>query len=84
MAGQNAVLDAATIERKPHMGAPVVESEYVPVRMHEENRTMLAVHNHPPLDFQFLEGTSTHEVWTRRRHMLLIRQALTATSAKPL
>jgi len=44
------------------MGAPIVEGEYLPTRLHEKDRAMSAVHNEPSLGFQLLEGASTHKV----------------------
>jgi hypothetical protein len=65
------------------VGAPIVESEHVPVRVHEQDRAMLAVHNEPPLGFQLLEGASTHEVWTLRLHVVLVQQAPIVAYARP-
>ena len=45
MAGQDAVLDAATIERKPHMGTPIIERKHLSALLHEQYRAMAAVHN---------------------------------------
>src|SRR5882672_8728489 len=62
VAGQDAVLDAATIQRETHMRAAIVEREHVPVLVHEENRAMAAVHNEPPLGFQLLKAARAHEI----------------------
>ena len=54
VAGQDAVLDAATIQWETHMRATIVEREHVPVLVHEENRAMAAVHNKSAFGFQLL------------------------------
>jgi hypothetical protein len=74
VAGQNAVLDAATIEWEAHMRAAIVEREHVPALVHEENRAMSAVHNKPPLSFQLLKAARAHEIQGRVIHRRLIRQ----------
>jgi hypothetical protein len=48
MAGQDAVLDAATIEREPHMGTPIVEREHLSTLLDEQHRAVAAVHNKSP------------------------------------
>src|SRR4029077_20284025 len=45
LAGQDAVLNAAAIERETHMGTAIVEREDVPTLMHEQHRAVAAVHN---------------------------------------
>jgi exodeoxyribonuclease V alpha subunit len=49
--GQNAVLDAAPIERETHVRAPVVEREDAPAVVDDEDRAMGAVHNEPAVCF---------------------------------
>src|SRR2546428_1939362 len=78
VAGQDAVLDAATIERETHMRAAIVESEHVPALVHEEDRAMAAVHNKPPLGFQLLKAARAHKIRGRDIHGRLIRQASAA------
>jgi hypothetical protein len=48
MAGQDAVLGAATIKREPHMGTPIVEREHLSALLHEQYRAVAAVHNKSP------------------------------------
>src|SRR5213078_90896 len=48
--GQDAVLDAAALEREAHVRAPIVEGEDAPAVVDDEDRTMAAVHNEPPLE----------------------------------
>src|SRR5712671_5776966 len=85
MAGQDTVLDAATIERETHMRTAIVEREHVPVLVHEEDRAMSAVHNKPPLSFQLLKAARAHEIQGRVIHRRLIRQeAAGAPSSKGL
>jgi hypothetical protein len=54
VAGQDAVLNAAAIERETHMRAAIVEREDVPTLMHEKDRAMAAVHYKSPFGFQLL------------------------------
>jgi len=61
MAGEDAVIDAAAFEREAHMRAAIVERQYLPVIVHDENRAMMAVHNQPPLRLQLLNGARAHE-----------------------
>src|SRR5271168_3894647 len=49
VAGQDAVLDAATLQRETHMRTAVVERKDVPLLVHEQNRAVAAVHNKPTL-----------------------------------
>jgi hypothetical protein len=49
MAGQDSIFDGATIERKPHVGAPIVERKYVFVLVHEKDWAMAAAHDEPTL-----------------------------------
>jgi hypothetical protein len=70
--GRNAVLRCHDRAGSP-CGAPVIEGEHMPVRVHKEDRAMLAVHDEPSLGFQLLKGARTHEVRVRRLHILLIR-----------
>src|SRR6266446_489268 len=78
VAGQDAVLDAATIQWETHMRAAIVEREHVPALVHEENRAMAAVHNKPPLGFQLFEAARAHEIRGRSIHGRPIRQASAA------
>ena len=54
VAGQDAVLNAAAIERETHVGAAIVKREDVPTLMHEQHRAVAAVHNKPAFGFQLL------------------------------
>jgi hypothetical protein len=54
MTGQNAVLDAAALERKAHVPATVIEREDAPAVVHDEDRAMATVHNEPALRLQLL------------------------------
>src|SRR6266853_2960440 len=75
VAGQDAVLDAATIQWETHMRTAIVEREHVPVLVHEENRAMSAVYNDARLGFQLLKAARAHEIRGRSIHGRLIRQA---------
>jgi hypothetical protein len=54
--GQDAVLNAAALERKAHVRAPIVEGEDAPAVVKDQDRTMATVHDEPPLDLQFLKA----------------------------
>ena len=56
MTGQNAVLDAATLEWKAHVRATVVEREDATAVVHDEDRAMATVHDEPALRLQLLKG----------------------------
>jgi hypothetical protein len=65
MTGQDAVLDAAALEREAHVWAPIVEGEDAPAVVDDKDWTMAAVHNKPPLGFQLLKAACEHEfsIW---------------------
>src|SRR5262249_5803183 len=75
MTGQNAVLDAAALEREPHVRATIVEGEDASAVVDDENRTMAAMHNEPTLRLELLEASRereflvgpVHEHTSRRR-----------------
>jgi hypothetical protein len=60
VAGQDAVLNAAAIERETHMRAAIVEREDVPTLMHEKDRAMAAVHYKSPFGFYLFESARAH------------------------
>ena len=62
VAGQGAVLDAAAIQRKPHMRAAIVEREDTIFVMDDEYRTVRPVRDQPPLCLQLLEAARAHEI----------------------
>jgi hypothetical protein len=49
MTGQDAVLDAASLEREAHVGATIVEGEDAPAIVDDKDRAMTAVQNEPAL-----------------------------------
>ena len=61
MAGQNAVFDAAALEREAHVRAAVVERKNAPVVVDDEDRTMAPVHDEPLFCLQFLERARSGE-----------------------
>ena len=71
VAGQDAVLDAAALERKAHVRATVVEGEDAPAVVDDEDRTMATVHNEPPLRLQLLKAPRKREFSVRRVHVPL-------------
>ncbi len=62
VAGQDAVLNAAAIERETHMGAATVERVDMPALMHQEDWAMAAVQNESPFGSYLFEGARAHEV----------------------
>src|SRR6476620_3097841 len=66
--GQDAVLDAAALEREAHVRAPIVEGEDAPAVVDDEDRTMATVHNEPPLDLQLLKAARQRKFLARRVH----------------
>src|SRR5215472_5358263 len=49
VAGQDAILDAAPLERETHVRATIVEGEDAPAVVDNKDRTMTAVHDGPAL-----------------------------------
>ena len=81
MAGQDTVLDAATLQREPHMRTAVVECEDVLILVHEQDRAVAAVHNKPALGFQLLKTARMHEIRGRGIHGRLIREVSASLTA---
>ena len=73
MTGQNAVIDAAALERKAHVRATVIEREDAPAVVNDEDRAMAAVHNQPALRLQLLKGPRKREFSVRCVHVPLGR-----------
>src|SRR5438445_13621861 len=65
--GQDAVLDAAALEREAHVRAPIVEGEDTPAVVDDEDRTMATVHDELPLDLQLLKAAPPAQIpcWAR-------------------
>lgn len=61
MAGENAVLHASAIERKPHVRAPIVEGVDATPVADDQDRSMRPAHHQPPFGVEFLERACTHE-----------------------
>ena len=66
--GQDAVLDAAAVEREAHMRAPIVEGEDAIAVPDDEDRTMTAAHDKPSLRLQLLQASRKREFFIRRAH----------------
>ena len=56
MTGQDAVIEAAALEREAHVRAAIVESEDAPAVVNDEDRTMAAVQYEPPLRLELLKA----------------------------
>ena len=69
MAGQNAVLDTAAIEGKPHMRAAIVEGEYTPTFKDEEDWPVATAHQKTPYGHsrvrEWVLGGVTRDLLTR-------------------
>ena len=68
MTGQDAVFDAAALERGAQVRAPIVEGKDAPAVVDDEDRTMATVHNEPPLDLQLLKAARQHKFLAGRVH----------------
>jgi hypothetical protein len=68
MTRQDAVLDAAALERKAHVRATIVEREDAPAVVDDEDRPMAAVHDEPPLRLQLGENPGECEFRVRSIH----------------
>src|SRR6516164_403862 len=68
MTGQDAVLNAAALEREAHVRAPIVEGEDAPAIVDDEDWTMATVYNDPPLELQLLKAARQRKFLARRVH----------------
>ena len=68
MAGQDAVLGAAAIEREAHMRATVVERDHASAVVHDKDRPMSTMNNKPPRNFQLLQVAGAHEIRSQAIH----------------
>jgi hypothetical protein len=66
--GQDAVLDAAAIEREAHMRAPIVEGEDAIAVPDDENLTVTAAHDEPTLRLQLRQASRRREFFVPRAH----------------
>ena len=62
MTGQDAVRDAAPVEREAHMRAAIVEREHASAVVDHQDRRMPAMHHEPPLGLQLGEAARMHKV----------------------
>ena len=74
MAGQDAVLDAASFQRETHVRTAIVEREDLSALVYEQDRAVAAVHNNPTLEPQLFKSSGAHEIQGRVLHRRLIRQ----------
>ena len=75
MTGQDAVLDAAAIERKAHVRAAVVEREDASPVIDHQDRGMATMHHEPTLGLQLGEAARAHEVRGRHIHRRIPRSS---------
>ena len=66
--GQNAVRDAASLQREAHVRATVVEREDLSVVVHEQDRRMPTVHDEPALGLQLVQAAGPHKLRGQRIH----------------
>ena len=80
MAGEDAVLEAAPVEREAHARAPIVEREDPPAVMDDEDREMGAMHDEPALG---ADGSLSPQRGPRRRRDKQTRPASVAQKETP-
>ena len=68
VAGQNAVRDAAALQRETHVRAAVVEREDASLIVDEQDRRMPAVHDEAALGLQLVEAAGPHKLRGQRIH----------------
>src|SRR5437879_13721691 len=66
--GQDAVLDAAALEREAHVRAPIVEGEDTSVVVDDKDRTMATVQNGASFGLQLVNTAREHEFLVRYVH----------------
>jgi hypothetical protein len=70
MTGQDAVLDAAPLERETHVRAAIVESVDMPAVVDDKDRTMAAVQYEPTPSLQLFKAAYESEFSARHVHQL--------------
>jgi len=68
VAGKDAVVDAAAIERKAHVRTAIVEGKHASPVVDDEDRTMVPVHDEPTLLLQLIEASRQREFLVRHIH----------------
>ena len=68
MTGQDAVLEAAPLEREAHVRASIVEREDAPTIVDDEDWAMGAMHDESALRLQILEAPRKREIHVRHVH----------------
>ena len=77
MTGQDAVLDAAALERETHMRATIVEREDATAIMDYQDGAMAAVHDEPAFRLQFIKAACQDKFRAWRVHKLALVRNLT-------
>src|SRR5215472_9445028 len=77
MAGQDAVLDAASFQRETHVRTAIVEREDLSALVYEQDRAVAAMHNNSTLDPQFFKSSGAYEIRGRVIHRRLLRNGPT-------
>jgi hypothetical protein len=68
MVGQDAVFDGATVKREAHVRAAVIEGEDASLVVDDEDGTVGAVHDEPPLRLELLKATCERKFLFRYVH----------------
>src|SRR5574337_1413675 len=68
MTGQDAILDAAALEREAHVRAAIVEGKDAPAVVDHQDRAVGAVYNEPALGPEFFKAPREREFRCRRVH----------------
>ena len=85
VAGQNAILHAATIEWKAHVRTPVVQGVHSILFFDDQDRSMIAMDNQPTLALQLLRPAyATDTCFPRRTRSRWTSASRRTPSTKPL
>ena len=78
MTGQDAVLDAAALEREAHVRHRLSRAKTRPPVGHDKDRTMPAVENEPALRLQLIKTAREHEfpAWAVHQHAPAVTSTL--------
>jgi hypothetical protein len=68
MTGQDAILEAAPLEREAHVRASIVQREDAPTIVNDEDWAMGATHDESALRLQILEAPRKREIHVRHVH----------------
>src|SRR5262249_56173253 len=72
IAGQDAILDAASFQRETHVRTAIVEREDLSALVYEQDGAVAAVRNKPTLEPQLFKSSGAHEIRGRVLHRRLL------------